>query len=121
VKATSSNSNSNIDLGYFAPLVRTLASLLADELRPMLAGQREDEVVDRKTAGVSKRFWDREKGRAFPIFRDGRRYVAKRADVMKALEKQARFEPMSQPAPEPKDPDERELVAAGIKLNGGAQ
>src|SRR5689334_5090402 len=84
---------------------RIFAKLVAEELRPLLAERspQSDRLVSRETAGVSKRWWDREHGRSFPCIRDGRRIVAKRSDVMAALERSRRFTPTVVTKDEPRD------------------
>lgn len=48
-----------------------------------------DPLVDRRTAGIAGRVWDRgRKSGGFPSFKDGRRWVARRSEVLKWLETQ---------------------------------
>lgn len=71
--------------------------VLLDELAERLAAkilERQappaDELVTRKTAPIAMRVWDRYAGKpdGFPAFKNGRRIVAKRSDVMAFLERQ---------------------------------
>lgn len=52
--------------------------------------QVQEELVTRKTAPIAMRVWDRYAGKpdGFPAFKNGRRIVAKRSDVMAFLERQ---------------------------------
>jgi hypothetical protein len=107
----------------FREAARLLARYIAEEIRTQLANREPDtdRLVDRETAGVSKRWWDREHGRSFPCIRDGRRIVAKRSDVMAALERSRRFAPAAVAAGEPRDADEAALARAGIRLASGGR
>lgn len=116
------------DVRVLATLMTLLARALAPELARELARQgptqRADELVDRKSAPISKRAWDANAGRegGFAAFRDGRRVVAKRADVLAWLEKARRIIPVAaaaaepEPEPEDEDEDERALRHAGLRL-----
>jgi len=79
----------------------------------------DDGLVDRRTAGISGRLWDRLVASGeLSVMRDGRRYVAYRRDVRAALER--RHVPRG-PEPrrsESKDEDEEErlLRRAGVRL-----
>ena len=78
-----------------------------------------NELCDRKTAPVSKRAWDAFAGKAngFAAFKDGRRTVAKRANVIAWLEKTRQLTPAAAEAAELiLDEDEAALQQAGIKL-----
>lgn len=100
-------------------LIRALASELARELsKHMAANSHADELCDRKSAPISKRAWDVNAGKpgGFPAFRDGRRVIAKRADVIAWLERERRVRPTVAADAEPLDADERALQAAGIRL-----
>jgi hypothetical protein len=99
-------------------IIALIADAVAEKLRPMLAADRPSDFIDRKTCPCSKRWWDRSRGKLFPTFRDGRRLVAKRADVIAALERETRFTPKPEPLPAPKDEDEALLAAAGVRLAG---
>lgn len=102
-------------LDALAPLAKLIAKELAEELKPLLRDGRP-EFVERKTCPFSKRWWDRNAGKTFPVSRDGRRLIAKRDDVDRAFERQAKLAPMGVIETD-LDDGELELVRAGIRLN----
>ena len=115
---TLTRSNSKIksaELGPLGPICQAIAALVVAELRPILEGTVADGLVDRRTCRYSKRWWDRNAGRTFGVSKDGRRLVAKRADVDAAFERQAKLAP-KEPVRSPRDAAEAELEEAGIKL-----
>jgi hypothetical protein len=66
--------------------VDDLRRILREELQAAQSG-RADDLVDRRTAGISARLWDRMVAAgSLAVMRDGRRYVARRGDVLRALE-----------------------------------
>jgi hypothetical protein len=107
------------DLGALAPFVDAIASRVADLLRPQFEGRgNDDEFVDRKTCSHSKRWWDRNVGVAFEVFKDGRTNKAKRKAVDAAFERQSKLAPKPMPAPRADDAELEELEAAGLRLVG---
>jgi hypothetical protein len=109
------------ELGPLAPYIEGFADLVAERVHALGGQCADDDLVDRKSCPYSKRWWDANVGRTFEARKDGRRLVARRGEVDAAFARLAKFAPKSktEPTPEPTDPDEAELVAAGIKLNGG--
>ena len=105
------------NLGPFEPVVEAIVERVVERLRPLL-GVRPDDFVNRKSCRYSKRWWDRNADRTFPTFVDGRRKVAKAADVNRAFERQQKVEPKSA---EPIDEVEADLIRAGIRLVGGTR
>jgi len=94
-----------------------------DELRGLLAEAvrgtptaRADEWVDARSSGLGRRLFLR-LGRegAFPIFKRGRTYVAKRRDLDAYIERQ-RVQPDSPPDPEPPQlpPGGHDPIAAAL-------
>ena len=99
-----------------APLLalfaRALAPLVAKELARIAPETRGDDLVDRRTAGISARLWDRiTKSGELPVAKDGRRYVAKRSDVLRAIERR-------RVARRGGDADDAALAAAGVRIGG---
>lgn len=95
-----------------------------DELRGLLEEAvrcapvaRADEWVDGRSSGLGRRLFLR-LGRegAFPIFRRGRSYVAKRSDVDAYIERQrVQPEPPREPEPpQPPSPGSRDPIAAAL-------
>jgi hypothetical protein len=108
---------SSVDQSAIATLLSAFAKAIAPEVarevaKHLAAEGRGDCLVDRKTAPISKRAWDRYAGKldGFAAYRDGRRVVAKRADVLAWLERARAI------APHALDEDEAALVAAGVRL-----
>lgn len=98
----------------FAAFVEALADALAERLSEKLE-RRGDDLLDRRTAGISGRLWDRLVASGeLPVMRDGRRYVAKRGDVERALERRRVLRVI--PPAKPIDPDIEALEKAGIRL-----
>jgi len=94
------------------PLVAMIAKAVAAELAAEFRRSTVDPLVDRKTAPISKRAWDAYAGKpgGFPAYRDGRRVVAKRSDVLAWLETARVI------SPRPADlEDEAALAAAGVR------
>lgn len=92
-----------------------------DELRSLLEaavrstpGAKVNEWVDARTSGLGRRLFLRlgHEG-AFPIFKRGRSYVAKRSDVDAYIERQ-RVEPNPPPDPEPPQPPSHDPIAAAL-------
>jgi hypothetical protein len=96
-----------------------IATRVVERIKPMLSATTEDPLVSRETCGVSRRWWDRSRGRAFPCFRDGRKWVAHRSQVMAALERERRFTPKPIDETEVSDADDVALARAGIRLASG--
>ncbi len=93
-----------------AHLVEQVADAVADRVLSRMS-KPADELVDRRQAGISLRLWKRLVASGqLATFRDGRRHVAKRADVLRAIESQ-RIEPKAGPV----DSDEEALRRAGIR------
>jgi hypothetical protein len=101
-----------------------------DELRSLLEeawrsapGPKADEWVDARSSGLGRRLFLRlAREGAFPIFRRGRSYVAKRSDVDAYIERQ-RIEPDPRREPEPPqpppgshDPIEAALAAGRLRV-----
>jgi hypothetical protein len=104
------------DLGLLGPIVAAIVAGVTAELRPVLEGQSGDVFTDRKSSGKPKRWWDRNAGRTFDIYRNGNRNCAKKADVDRAFELEAKLAP--KPGRAPRDEDEVELLRVGIRLAG---
>lgn len=92
-----------------------------DELRGLLEEAlrcapvpRPDEWVDARSSGLGRRLFLR-LGRegAFPIFKRGRTYVAKRSDVDAYIERQ-RVEPDPPPEPPQPPPGSHDPIAAAL-------
>jgi hypothetical protein len=96
-------------------LAKLIARALAAEIKPLLQVD-DNELVDRKSCGISKRQWDQMVATGeLSVMKDGRRYVARRADVLRALE---RRRVIREPERAPLNKEESELEAAGIRLGG---
>jgi hypothetical protein len=102
-----------VNTGAVAQALRALADAI--EAEP--PAERTDDLLDRRTCGISARLWDRMvKDGEIPFMRDGRRVVTYRRDVLQALERRRvmrKAEPEQRP---PRDDDEATLLAAGIRL-----
>lgn len=98
----------------YAVLLDGFADMVAERVVKRLGEQsRGDEFVDRRTAGVSVRQWRRwAKDGTLPVFRDGRRLVCKRSDLVRAVEK-------NRVPVNARSNDDAALVRAGVRLNGG--
>jgi hypothetical protein len=97
------------------PALKVLARLIANEMRTDLHGG-DDAMVGRGDVGalgLSKRWWDANAGRAFEAFRNGRRFIARRVDVLAAVERERVCRPEKAPTV---DTDVAELEAAGVRL-----
>jgi hypothetical protein len=81
-----------------------LRELIADAVRAITASGKVDEWVDARTSGLGRRLFQRlAREGAFPVFKRGRSYVAKRSDVDAYIERQ-RIKPDPPPDPEPPQP-----------------
>lgn len=81
-----------------------LRDLIADAVRTAAPSAKQDEWVDARSSGLGRRLFLRlARERAFPIFKRGRTYVAKRSDVDAYIERQ-RVEPDPPPEPDPPQP-----------------
>jgi len=94
---------------------------LNSSLKNSEEGERlpDEGLVDRRTAGISGRLWDRLVASGeLSVMRDGRRYVAYRRDVRAALERRQVPRAPVPRTPEPKDEDEEEMLLrrAGVRL-----
>lgn len=96
-------------------LLDALADRVAAKLRAELHRDTGAELVDRESCGISKRAWDRAAGKrgGFPAYKDGRKLVAKRADVLAWIERTQRFDRDEPAAPtdETEDEDEDARIA----------
>lgn len=106
-----------------AVLARALAPMLAAELAKLPAASTADELCDRKSCPISKRAWDLHAGKpnGWPVFLDGRRKVALRADVLGWLTRERAIAPtVAHPAEDDQGDDaDRALAAAGVRRIGG--
>jgi hypothetical protein len=79
-----------------------LRELVVEAVRDVAAKSAHEEWVDARSSGLGRRLFLRlGRGGAFPIFKRGRSYVAKRSDVDAYIERQRI--PVA-PAPEPEPP-----------------
>jgi len=84
------------------------------------ATNADEDFVDRRSCAVSGRLWDRAvKTGELPVFRDGRRFVARRSDVRALIERARVFRiPKSR---EELDPDLAALDPTGACFRGAGQ
>jgi hypothetical protein len=81
-----------------------LRELIADTVRAVVPAAKHDEWVDARSSGLGRRLFLRlAREGAFPIFKRGRSYVAKRSDVDAYIERQ-RVQVDPRPEPEPPRP-----------------
>ncbi len=79
-----------------------LRELVVDAVRSVVANPAPDEWVDARSSGLGRRLFLRlAREDAFPIFKRGRSYVAKRSDVDAYIERQRVH---VDPCPEPEPP-----------------
>jgi hypothetical protein len=116
------------DVAVLSTAVRLLARVLAPEIarelsKHMATNSRGEELCDRKSTPISKRAWDAYAGKpgGFPACRDGRRTVAKRADVLAWMERERQIRPTIAADEEQLDEDERALQAAGLRFERGSR
>ena len=107
-----------------------IVEVAVDELRSLLqeavrsaSGAKTDEWVDARSSGLGRRLFRRLAGEgAFPIFKRGRSYVAKRSDLDAYIERQrvpvdSPKEPeMTQPPPALDDPIAAALAAGRLRV-----
>ena len=92
-----------------------LRALLADTVRGVVPPAPREECIDARSSGLGRRHFLR-LGRegAFPIFKRGRSYVAKRSDVDAYIEKQrVPVDPPPKPDPPP-SPGSPDPIAAAL-------
>jgi hypothetical protein len=81
-----------------------LRELIVDAVRAVTPNGKVDEWVDARSSGLGRRLFLRlAREGAFPIFKRGRSYVAKRSDVDAYIERQ-RVPVDPPPEPEPPSP-----------------
>jgi hypothetical protein len=81
-----------------------LRELVAEAVRSVAAHPAPDEWVDAQTSGLGRRLFRRlAREGAFPVFKPGRSFVAKRSDVDAYIERQ-RVQMDPRPEPEPPRP-----------------
>jgi hypothetical protein len=81
-----------------------LRELVLDAVRSVAANAAHDDWVDARSSGLGRRHFLRlAREGAFPIFKRGRSYVAKRSDVDAYIERQ-RVQVNPRPEPEPPRP-----------------
>jgi hypothetical protein len=81
-----------------------LRELIVDAVRAVAATATQDEWVDARSSGLGRRLFLRlAREGAFPIFKRGRSFVAKRSDVDAHIERQ-RIEVALRREPEPPRP-----------------
>jgi hypothetical protein len=93
-----------------------LRELVADAVRSVAANATPDEWVDARSSGLGRRLFLRvAREGAFPIFKRGRSYVAKRSDVDAYIERQrVQVDPPPDPQP-PHPPSSRgDPIAAAL-------
>jgi len=78
-----------------------LRSLLEEAVRSSVSQEKRDEWVDARGSGIGRRlFLQLGREGAFPIFKRGRSFVAKRSDVDAYIERQrVEVEPTLKPEP----------------------
>jgi hypothetical protein len=118
---TVTRTNSKIkcaELGPLVPFAQAIAAMVVDEIRPLLEGRVGDEWYTRETCPYSKRWWDRNAGKTFDVYKDGRQNKGKKPAVDLAFERDAKLAPKAATSIESLDEDEAELARAGIRLVG---
>ena len=83
-----------------------LRELIAEAVRNVAPAAQQDEWVDARGSGLGRRLFLRlAREGAFPIFKRGRAYVAKRSDLDAYIERQrVPVDPSPDPDPEPPRP-----------------
>lgn len=95
---------------------------MAERLRGELRRDAGDEIVCRDTAPIAKRQWDRYAGRpgGFHAYRDGRKIVARRADVEQWRTRSQRWDRGPVATPEAEDGGEDARIARVLGVSRGA-